>query len=339
MLFAKLQALKQLCNVHLASDTSAKLDWLSDWLEDITASGNKVLVFSQYREFGLEYLAKKLSKLGCVHYGQATTDASKRAAVEAFCNDPKKSVFLANPATAGTGLPDLKVANYVVHFDHWWNPAREDQANGRILGIGQKKDAFIAHVWVENSVEGKIQTILARKRDLFGRVIDSQTSVAGADLSAEEVFGLFGLDAPTQLRRKAQPEKPSPGPESVASLSPSEFENLTGRIYKRRGYAVRVTGFTRDGGIDVIAVRDTATGREKLAIQCKHQREPVGRPDLQKLLGVISADPSYTGGVLVTSARFSGDAHEFASQNGRLQLIDRNTLAVLLHQLRVPLRE
>jgi SNF2 family DNA or RNA helicase len=54
----KLQALKQLCNVHVASDTSAKLHWLRVWLEDIVASGNKVLVFSQYREFGLEYLAK-----------------------------------------------------------------------------------------------------------------------------------------------------------------------------------------------------------------------------------------------------------------------------------------
>jgi superfamily II DNA or RNA helicase/HJR/Mrr/RecB family endonuclease len=337
---AKLQALKQLCNVHLASDTSAKLDWLSDWLEDIVASENKVLVFSQYREFGLDYLAKKLGEFGCVHYGQATSDASKRAAIDAFCNDPKRSVFLANPATAGTGLPDLKeAANYVVHFDHWWNPAREDQANGRILGIGQRKNAFIAHLWVENSVEGKIETILARKRDLFGRVIDSQTSVAGANLSAEEVFGLFGLDAPTQVRRQQQPEKPPPGPESVASLLPSEFEHLVGRVYKRRGYAARVTGATRDGGIDVIAVRDFATGREKLAIQCKHQRESVGRPDLQKLLGVISADPSYTSGVLVTSARFSGDAHEFASQNGRLQLIDGNALALLLHQLRIPLRE
>jgi len=51
-----------------------------------------------------------------------------------------------------TLLPDLKAANYVIHFDHWWNPAVEDQANGRILGIGQKKDAFIIHLWVENSV-------------------------------------------------------------------------------------------------------------------------------------------------------------------------------------------
>ena|SRR6476660_7616444 len=140
-------------------------------------------------------------------------------------------------------------------------------------------------------------------------------------------------------RKPAQSEKPSPGPESVASLSPTEFEHLISRIYKRRGYAARVTSATRDGGIDVIAIRDLATGREKLAIQCKHQREPVGRPDLQKLLGVISADPSYTGGVLVTSARFSGDAHEFASQNGRLQLIDHNSLALLLVQYRIPLRE
>jgi hypothetical protein len=183
-----------------------------------------------------------------VDYGQATNDSSKRAAVEAFVNDSKKSVFLANPATAGTGLPDLKVANYVVHFDHWWNPAREEQANGRILGIGQKKDAFIAHVWVENSVEGKIETILARKRDLFGRIVDSETSATSTDLSAEEVFGLFGLDAPTQLRRK-ESKSPTPGPDSVASLSPKEFENLTARIYKGRGYAVRVTSYTRDGGI------------------------------------------------------------------------------------------
>ena len=124
-----------------------------------------------------------------------------------------------------------------------------------------------------------------------------------------------------------------------ASLSPSEFEHLVARIFKRRGYAARVTGFTRDGGIDVIAVRDVAVGREKLAIQCKHQQEPVGRPELQKLLGVVSADPSYTAGVLVTSGRFSGDAHEFASQNGRLQLIDQNSLALLLVQLRISLRE
>lgn len=197
---AKLQALKQLCNVHLASKESAKMDFLVDWLEDIIASGNKVLVFSQYREFGMDFIADQLERFGCIHYGRATSDSAKQAAVQAFREDETKCVFVANPATAGTGLPDLKVANYVVHFDHWWNPAREDQASGRVLGIGQKKDVFIAHVWVENSIEGRIEDILAEKRELFGRVIDSQSSPGGTGLSTEELFGLFGLDVPERLR-------------------------------------------------------------------------------------------------------------------------------------------
>jgi restriction endonuclease Mrr len=91
--------------------------------------------------------------------------------------------------------------------------------------------------------------------------------------------------------------------------------------------------------VDVIALRDTASAREKLAIQCKHQTEPVGREVLQRLLGVITADPSYSAGVVVTTAEFSRDAREFAQQNGRLQLIDRNLLERLLAKYRVPITE
>jgi len=337
---AKLQALKQLCNVHLASTQSAKLDFLKDWLEDIVASGNKVLVFSQYREFGMDFLAEQLKGFGCVHYGLATTDSAKQTAIRTFCEDDRKCVFIANPATAGMGLPDLKVANYVVHFDHWWNPAREDQASGRILGIGQKKDAFIAHVWVENSIEGRIEAILASKRALFGRVIDAQTSTGGTGLSTEEVFGLFGLEPPVHLRRsKTTDQEAETKNGTLADISPREMELLVERLYRAMGYSARATPQSRDGGVDVVALRDTASGREKLAIQCKHQAGTVGREVLQKLLGVIAADPSFSAGVVVTSAEFSGDAKQFAQQNGRLRLVDKNTLARLLIQFRVPVRE
>jgi restriction system protein len=121
-------------------------------------------------------------------------------------------------------------------------------------------------------------------------------------------------------------------------LSPIEFEDLVARLHIALGYATRRTPQTRDGGVDVIAVRDHPTGREKLAIQCKQQEKPVGRPDLQKLLGVVAADPSFSAGVLVTTATFSSDARQFAEQNARLKLVDRNTLAQLLVQNRVPVR-
>ena len=356
---AKLQALKQLCNVHLPSGESAKLEWLLDTLEEIKASGDKALVFTQYIESGRDFLDEQFSKFGCVNYGRGTTDGQRRAGVEMFLKDATKAVFLANPKVAGVGLPDLKVANYVIHFDHWWNPAVEDQASGRILGIGQKKDAFIVHLWVENSIEGRIQAILARKRDLFGRVIDAQSNVDGTGLTEEEFFDLFGLQAPprksgatrpaasevqaTQANQAASSSAPSRAqlpsePRALRSpqeLSPTEFEDLVAEVFKKQGYSVRRTQQTRGEGVDVIAIRDHPTGRDKLAIQCKRQEKPVGRPERQKLLGVITADPSYSAGVLVTGSTFSTDAIRFAEQNARIRLVDKNALARLLVQNRV----
>jgi superfamily II DNA or RNA helicase len=359
---AKLQALKRLCNAHLPSGESAKAEWLTDTLEEIKASGDKVLLFTQYVDSGRDFLARRLERLGCVTYDSQGSDTQKQTWITTFADDPSKTVFLANPKVAGVGLPDLKAANYVIHFDHWWNPAVEDQANGRILGIGQKKDAFIAHLWVENSIEGRIQEILARKRDLFGRVIDAQSNVGGTGLTESELFELFGLQAPAKRPsatssppRTSAPRQVSKAPASSSSseaelagqrltsagpqqLSPFEFEDLVARLHVALGYATRRTPQTRDGGVDVIAVRDHPTGREKLAIQCKQQEKPVGRPDLQKLLGVVAADPSFSAGVLVTTATFSSDARQFAEQNARLKLVDRNTLALLLVLNRVPIK-
>ena len=339
---AKLQALKQLCNVHLTSGVSAKADWLEDTLEEITSSGDKALVFSQYVDCGRDFLEGRLKRFGCVNYGKATTDNQRRALIDAFAKDTTKKVFLANPRTAGVGMPDLKEANYVIHFDHWWNPAIIDQANGRILGYGQKKEAFIVHLWVENSIEGRIQAILGRKRGLFDRVIDSQTSVGGTGLSEEELFEVFGLTPPPRRPSpQAPPATPRAAPRKRAdewtqsdmrALSPTDFENLAAKLYKSMGFAAQLTQQTRDEGVDVIAIRDIALGRDKLAVQCKHQSKPVGRPELQKLLGVVTSDSSFSAGVLITTSTFSSDARRFAERNARLRLIDGIALLMLLNE-------
>ena len=340
---AKLQALKQLCNVHPASGQSAKADWLVDKLEEVTSTGDNALVFTQYDSCGYDFLEGRLGRFGCVNYGKAKTPKQQQRAVENFTKDPAKQVFLANPMNAGVGMPDLKKANYVFHFDHWWNPAIIDQANGRILGYGQQKEAIIVHLWVENSIEGRIQSILARKRSLFERVIDSQRSVDGTGLTEDELFEVFGLTPPP--RRASSPttsasrhggssRRADDGewtPTNLTHVSPQDFEELTASLYRAMGFAAQRTRQSRDGGIDVIAVRDLPLGRDKLAIQCKHQSKPVGRPELQKLLGVVSSDPSFSAGVLITTSTFSADAIRFAEQNARLRLIDQNALLRLLN--------
>lgn len=62
----------------------------------------------------------------------------RQGAVERFNNDPTIPIFLISLKAGGTGL-NLTGADYVIHYDPWWNPAVEDQATDRAYRIGQKK--------------------------------------------------------------------------------------------------------------------------------------------------------------------------------------------------------
>ena len=44
----------------------------------------------------------------------------------------------------------LTAADYVVHYDPWWNPAVEDQATDRAHRIGQDKPVFVYKLIGEN---------------------------------------------------------------------------------------------------------------------------------------------------------------------------------------------
>ena len=63
------------------------------------------------------------------------------------------------------------------------------------------------------------------------------------------------------------------------------------------------------------------------------------REVLQKLLGVLAADPSFSAGVVVTSSTFSSEARSFAHKNGRLQLIDGGMFQQMLLKYAVSLSE
>lgn len=68
---------------------------------------------------------------------------------------------------------------------------------------------------------------------------------------------------------------------------------------------------------------------------CLPQTAPVGRPALQQLLGVLSADPTYSRGILITNADASHDALEMVRQNGRLQIVTGRELNQLLEKYNV----
>jgi SNF2 family DNA or RNA helicase len=196
-----LNKLKQVCNRCPKSGESAKLVWLRDSLDDIAPQGDKVLVFSQYtdeRFAGADWLEKELTDFGALNYSKATSDTKRKALLTAFKEKSEHQVFVGHPKTAGLGLNELVVANYVVHFDHWWNPAVMNQATARAHRPGQTKTVFAYDLWIEGTYEEIIFQKLSDKQGLYDQVVDSMSAEREpsenlAFAVADTLFAKYGL--------------------------------------------------------------------------------------------------------------------------------------------------
>ncbi len=69
--------------------------------------------------------------------------------------------------------------------------------------------------------------------------------------------------------------------DNFSNISWREMEELTGELFRRKGYSVRVTQVSGDYGIDVWAKKDGMT----IGIQVKKWQSDVGFDDVAKTLG------------------------------------------------------
>jgi HJR/Mrr/RecB family endonuclease len=305
-------------------------------MEEIKESGRKALIFSQFisDDFGLKRIAKILEREGFNNlklYGEIPSN-QRDAVKEKFDTDKSISSLLLNFKVGGVGL-NLQVANYVYLFDRWWNPAVEDQAIKRVHRIGQTQKVIVRKFFCKNTIEERILRKLAEKRRLFRQIIDENRPSESMGFTEEEIFSLFNI----KVRPRKHAQKLDEG-ESIQlildSMSPSDFEVLVAEAYEKQGYKITITGGSHDRGIDIIAEKFIGQAREKVVVQCKHQKAVVGRPILQQLWGVVSDDHSITRGDLVTSSNFSSEAIDFA-KGKRLTLINRKDVSVLAHEFKV----
>ena len=107
-------------------------------------------------------------------------------------------------------------------------------------------------------------------------------------------------------------------------LSPRGFEELVKRLFEAMGYTGRLTPPGPDEGVDLVLQRKG----EKVVVQCKRHRNPVGQPVVRDLYDALlhqEADRAY----LVTTSTFTEPATRWA-EGKPLQLIDKYQLAALL---------
>ncbi len=197
-IFSALLRLRQICchprlydkeNVkHVMS--SGKFEKLKVLLEEIISEGHRVLLFSQFVNM-LDIIKAWLEREGIEYEYLTGKTKDRQAAVERF-NSSKIPIFLISLKAGGTGL-NLTGADYVIHYDPWWNPAVEDQATDRAYRIGQTKKVFVYRLITKNTVEEKIQKLKTVKRNLVDSVISVDRNIVKS-LTMDDIREIFSAD-------------------------------------------------------------------------------------------------------------------------------------------------
>jgi SNF2 family DNA or RNA helicase len=178
--FAVLNRLKRICDhpalalarpERYADLASGKWDLFVEILDEALESGQKVVVFSQYLGM-LEIMARHLHARGIGHVALTGATVARAAVLERFDRDARCRVFLGSLKAGGVGI-DLVAASVVVHYDRWWNAAREDQATDRVHRMGQRRAVQVFRLVTEGTLEERIAQIIEAKRELLGEVVGS----------------------------------------------------------------------------------------------------------------------------------------------------------------------
>ena len=159
----------------LQTARSGKAARMMTLLEEVLATGEKALVFTQFREMGRLLTAMIQHDLDCetlfLHGG--TPPKRRQQFIDRFQSDEGNvPVFILSLKAGGVGL-NLTAANHVFHYDRWWNPAIENQATDRAFRIGQLKTVHVHKFVCTGTLEEKIDQMIEQKMELAHNIVGS----------------------------------------------------------------------------------------------------------------------------------------------------------------------
>lgn len=198
---ALISHLKQICDhpclVSGESDPEqygcGKWDLFKELLNECLDSGYKVVVFSQYTSM-LDLIEGYLQAIAVSRAGLRgkMTLKKRKQEISRFQNEDSCRVFCASLLAGGTGI-DLTAAQCVIHYDRWWNAAREDQATSRVHRIGQSRVVEVFKLITAGTLEEKIDRLISRRRDLAGRLVQADDENLVKRLDRKDLLDLISF--------------------------------------------------------------------------------------------------------------------------------------------------
>lgn len=151
---------------------SSKIERCLDLVNEITSNGDKVVIFSNFKEpiYLLETLLKEYKPL--VGTGDMKDEEVSKN-VDKFQNSDENKVFLGTIQKMGTGIT-LTRASYMIMIDQPWTEALYQQACDRIYRIGSEKPVFIYNLICEGTIDEVVAKIIDKKQAISEFIVDDR---------------------------------------------------------------------------------------------------------------------------------------------------------------------
>jgi hypothetical protein len=116
-------------------------------------------------------------------------------------------------------------------------------------------------------------------------------------------------------------------PKSILKLKPREFELLVARLFEAQKYSVEVTSETRDGGADVICMKNDHGVKFKVAVEVKRY-DPCRPVGVELIRSFVGANAQFLANklVYVSTSGYTRDALSFARTPGVMHMLELKSL-------------
>ncbi len=325
---AAVDRINEALNFAPDSHDGVKVRALVDLMEEITAGGNKAVVFTRYRRRGMDRLASALEVFGLVRLEAGAPESAVQRALGDFRKDPAKQVLLAHHGSRFDGWPLMEVG-YVVHLDHGWDPAEALRAERRLFPDRPPQAPVVVYeFWVADTVDERLFRGL-NEQGLTPEAIAERPEAASGLAVEDWLAGVLEVGRvrarPVDVSRPGS--APLPGTRmlrgTLQALSPERLLGGVALVMEALGFPeTEPVGEVSGRGSDLLARRRGGGRPEQVLVRCLRLGKNVGVGEARRLIREVERRGDCLGAYLITTEDFTASCKRFAEESeGRLALI------------------
>lgn len=151
-----------------------KLERAVDLVEEIISNGEKVVIFSYFKE-PLYILQERLKQYKPLLGTGDLEDKEVSDNIDKFQSDSEYKVFLGTVQKMGTGIT-LTAASYEIHIDTAWTYAEFEQTCDRCWRVGTPKPVIIYDLICTGTIDERVWNLLNKKKNVSDYMIDGKVN-------------------------------------------------------------------------------------------------------------------------------------------------------------------